>query len=160
MALRARGWLKRDKGEWSMKNRKHRPAWICTLAGKWVISRPDDLDLYLAEASNLQAAVEFLAQDSREFYDNRHRAMLARRLKHLPLDIKQRRVLLTGILAKLAAGRIDEQFMDQARLCLRLDANKTKATAVGLLSSEKQYIRRCASRILCSGIDDEGRETS
>lgn len=111
----------------------------------------DAVDFMLVRPSGLQEAVNFIAGNSRAVGDNRRRALLARRLKHVPLAAAQQEWLLMHILEKFRAGAIDEQFMDQLRLCLRLDPVRTLRCARNLQHSDKAYIQRCAGKVLRSG---------
>ncbi|MDF2447202.1 MAG: hypothetical protein K0S46_2438 [Moraxellaceae bacterium] len=108
----------------------------------------DDLDYQLKLPSGIDTAIRFLVDSSRAFGHNRHRALIARRLKHVPLSPEQADVVVEGILKKLREGDIDEQFMDQLRLCHHLSPERTRAVATELLGAEKEYIRRYAGRVL------------
>ena len=103
--------------------------------------RANDLDA-------IEAAVDFLCTSSRGRGDNRMRSKLARRLKHVDLSKTQISALTDSILNKFAAGDIDEQFIDQLRLCYFINPDTTKAKATELLNSSKEYIQRYAKKVL------------
>src|SRR6218665_2772057 len=97
----------------------------------------DDLDYQLKLPNGIEAAIRFLIGNSREFGNNRHRALIARRLKHIELTAEQSELAVDSILNKLQQGDIDEQFIDQLRLCHHLNRDKTRAVASSLLETEK-----------------------
>lgn len=111
----------------------------------------DDLDHQLRLPDGLDAAVQFLAGNSRGFGHNRRRALISRRLKHVFLTKEQEKALVEAILDKLRQGDIDEQFMDQLRLCRHLDPDKTREAASSLLEADKEHVRRYAKRALQLG---------
>lgn len=114
----------------------------------------EERQLELSSPDLIEAAVRFLAEGSRGFRHNRRRSILARRLKHVELTVEQKQLLLDAILDKLRRGDIDEQFIDQLRLCRHLDPARTAKVARSLLDSEKEYVRRFAARTLQLGRHD------
>jgi hypothetical protein len=71
--------------------------------------------------------------------------MMCRRLKHLELSRNSRAKLLRCILSRLQEGNFSEQFKDQLRLALHMDAKQTLKACEAALFSTKPYVQRYAS---------------
>lgn len=96
----------------------------------------------------IEAAVDFLCRSSRGRGDNRMRSKLAIRLKYATLSDVQITALTESIFNKFEIGNIDEQFINQLRLCYYINPDATKAKATELLNSPKEYLQRYAKRVL------------
>lgn len=96
----------------------------------------------------IDIAVHFLTTSSQGFHHNRFRAKVSRYFKHVKLSSVQEQKILTSILGKLSNGEIDEQFMEQLRYALFLDAHKTITCASQNLTSNKSYVVRYAQKII------------
>ncbi|HEY4360763.1 MAG TPA: hypothetical protein VGN17_07340 [Bryobacteraceae bacterium] len=96
-------------------------------------------------AAAKQRCIEFVLAETLGHWHNRARAMMCRRLKHCALTPAESRQLADAITARLAAGKIPEQFRDQLRLALHLDPQRTLEAAHSCLASRKEYIRRFAT---------------
>jgi hypothetical protein len=101
------------------------------------------------EAANRSVAirdcVEFVVAETGGFWHGRARAMMCRRLKHCELSREQSTNLLECILDRLATGRFSEQFRDQLRLAISLDADRCFEVADQCRASQKEYVRRFAA---------------
>jgi hypothetical protein len=86
--------------------------------------------------------VDFVCADTLGCWHNRARAMMCRRLKHIPLPTAQRQRLVTAILRRLEDGRIDEQFRDQLRLAIGLDPMACVAAASRVRAQTPTWVRR------------------
>lgn len=100
------------------------------------------------EHGAVETCVRFVCAETQNIWHGRGRAMMCRRLKHLPLTDDQTQRLVDGILHRLSAGRFSEQFRDQLRLALQLSREDTFTAARQLMSAEKPYLRRYAQWIL------------
>lgn len=96
----------------------------------------------------IELCVAFIEVDTLGNWHGRARAHMARRLKHCTLSPQQQARLLAAILGRLASGRFAEQFKDQIRLALFLDAAQALAVARNCLDHPKEYVRRYAAWIL------------
>lgn len=105
-------------------------------------------ELLTGDANALERCVRFVCAETRGDWHNRARAMMCRRLKHLELPRAHRERLLDAIAGRLLAGRFTEQFRDQLRLALHLDAHKTFAAAERAVKSEREHVRRLARWVL------------
>ena len=88
--------------------------------------------------------IEFVLAETKGHWHGRARAMMCRRLKHCELGRTNRARLLTGILRRLRSGEFSEQFKDQLRLALHLDAKQTLVACEGAMSSDRLHVRRYA----------------
>lgn len=108
--------------------------------------------LLLDDPEVVELCVAFIEADTPGNWHGRARAMMARRLKHCTLSEQQRTRLIEAILARLAGGRFAEQFKDQIRLVLHLDAAQAFAVAQHIqdhpLDHSKEHVRRYAAWIL------------
>lgn len=96
----------------------------------------------------IELCVAFIEADTPGNWHGRARAMMARRLKHCTLNPQQHSRLIEAILGRLVSGRFAEQFKDQIRLVLYLDAATTFAIARTCLDHPREYVRRYAAWIL------------
>jgi len=97
--------------------------------------RPDD-------PLAIDEVVKFVCAESINLWHGRGRAMMCRRLKHVPLSHGQSASLVGAILGRLTSGRFSEQFRDQLRLALHLDRAGTLLTARRGATSESAHVRR------------------
>lgn len=100
------------------------------------------------EATAIELCVAFLEADTSGNWHGRARAKMARRLKHCTLSPQQQSRLIAAILGRLISGGFSEQFKDQIRLVLHLDAAQMFAIARTCLDHPKDYVRRYAAWIL------------
>jgi len=107
-------------------------------------------DLLLIEDPEAIAwCVRFVAADTRGWWHNRARAMMCRRMKHCPLDDKQRSILVACIVERLQSGIFDEQFRDQLRFALKVDRQRVISAAHEILTGksaakQKEHVYRFA----------------
>jgi hypothetical protein len=83
--------------------------------------------------------------------------MMCRRLKHCELGRTNRTKLLTCILHRLRSGEFSEQFKDQLRLALHLDAKQSFAACESAMSSDRLHVRRYATWALSLPKASDGR---
>ena len=102
------------------------------------------------DASAIDEAVGFVVAETRGVGHGRARARLARRLKHVALTSTQRRMLVDAVVRRLRTGTFSEQFDDQWRLALLLDAPTMIAAATVALDDDRAFIQRAARRVLTS----------
>ncbi|HEY0734663.1 MAG TPA: hypothetical protein VGD69_07130 [Herpetosiphonaceae bacterium] len=100
------------------------------------------------EPEAIELCVAFIEADTPGTWHGRARAMMARRLKHCTLSPQQQTRLIEAILGRLVDGRFAEQFKDQIRLVLHLDAPEAFTIARSCLDHPKEYVRRYAAWIL------------
>ena len=105
-------------------------------------------DLLLETAGAKERAIAFFTQESQGLWHNRARALLARRFKQVVLTQVERRRLLDVIKARLAEGRISEQFKDQLRLALFLDQPEILKSALECTGSTRPHVVRYAHWLL------------
>lgn len=96
----------------------------------------------------VQRCVDFILAETQGLWHGRARAMMCRRLKHCGLGRAHRTVLVECITARLRSGNFSEQFKDQLRLALHLDAQRTLAAARKGLESARPHVRRYAEWVL------------
>jgi hypothetical protein len=96
----------------------------------------------------IERTVRFVCAETQGLWHGRGRAMMCRRLKHLELPRAHRDRLIGVILERLLGGHFSEQFKDQLRLALHIDAAKTLAAARGAAVSGRPHIRRYALWLL------------
>ncbi|MBS0450642.1 MAG: hypothetical protein JSS14_04965 [Proteobacteria bacterium] len=89
--------------------------------------------------------IEFVLAETEGHWHGRARAMMCRRLKHCRLGRTHRTKLLDCILRRLRTGEFSEQFKDQLRLALHIDAKKTQLVCEQAMSSERAHVRRYAA---------------
>ena len=104
--------------------------------------------LLIDDPDGVECCVAFFEGESRGYWHNRARAMIARRLKHCTLTAEQRERVTHVIVQRLAGGTFTEQFKDQLRLACRLEPERLRAVAAASLSSPKEYVRRYAAWVL------------
>ncbi|HEX6733299.1 MAG TPA: hypothetical protein VF096_00685 [Azonexus sp.] len=104
--------------------------------------------LLSGEQWSIDRCVEFVVAESHGYWHGRARAMMCRRLKHCRLGRTQRTQLVEAIVGRLLAGNFSEQFKDQLRLALRLDATRTLAAAHEALGSSRCHVARYARWVL------------
>ncbi len=104
--------------------------------------------LPLKDPTAISDCIRFIEADSKGLGHGRVRALMCRRLKHCPLSPAQRGRLVTCIAERLCTGRFSEQFHDQLRLALRLDAPRLFAAAHSCMHHSRDYVRRYAGWIL------------
>jgi hypothetical protein len=105
-------------------------------------------ELASAAPDAVERAVRFFCAESRGLWHGRGRALIARRLKHLPLPRAHRDHLVAVITDRLATGRFSEQFRDQLRLAMHLEPVKVLAVARKAKASDRDHIRRYAEWVL------------
>ncbi len=96
------------------------------------------------EPNVVDYCIEFVLAETKGHWHGRARAMMCRRLKHCELGRTNRTRLLNCILHRLRSGEFSEQFKDQLRLALHLDAKQTFAACEGAMSSDRPHVRRYA----------------
>ena len=74
--------------------------------------------------------------------------MMSRRLKHCHLTAGQRGRLIRAIVRRLVSGRFSEQFKDQLRLALHLDAAHVYSVARSCAHISAEHVRRYADWLL------------
>ena len=116
------------------------------LARAEVVALADELES--GNGAAVDRAVRFVRAETEGLWHGRGRALMCRRMKHVELSRTHREQLLDVILARLTFGHFSEQFRDQLRLALPLDAKETFAAADKALSSDKDYVRRYARWVL------------
>ena len=104
--------------------------------------------LRTGEPYAIDDAVKFVCAESINQWHGRGRAMMCRRLKHLPLSRGQSGRLVEAILGRLVSGQFSEQFRDQLRLAMQLDEKGTFLTARRAAKNEKPHVRRYAEWVL------------
>lgn len=101
--------------------------------------------LLSADPNTVDYCVKFVLSETKGHWHGRARAMMCRRLKHCALSRDTRANLLRCILGRLKTGEFSEQFKDQLRLALHLDARQTLSACQEALSSTKSYVQRYAA---------------
>ena len=104
--------------------------------------------LLLGEAGAKETAIAFFEQDSEGLWHNRARAMIARRVKNIPITQKEKERLVEAVKVRLSTGKISEQFKDQLKMALFLDRTATIDCARLSLSSQKAHIVKYARWII------------
>ena len=100
------------------------------------------------DAYAIDEAVKFVCSESENLWHGRGRAMMCRRLKHIPLSRGQSNALVAAVLGRLSSGHFSEQFRDQLRLALHLDRKGTLLLARRGAKSEKAHVRRYSEWVL------------
>jgi hypothetical protein len=96
----------------------------------------------------IETCVRFTCAETVNLWHGRGRAMMCRRLKHIPLARNQKDRLVKSILHRLATGQFSEQFGDQLRLALHLNSRATLAVATRALESGKPHVKRYSKWVL------------
>lgn len=104
--------------------------------------------LEFCEPVAVQRCVDFILAETKGLWHGRARAMMCRRLKHCGLGRAHRTALVKCITGRLESGAFSEQFKDQLRLALHLDAQCTIVAARNGLKSERPHVRRYAEWVL------------
>lgn len=104
--------------------------------------------LLTCEPGAVRHCVDFVGTDSKGLWHGRARAMMSRRLKHCPLEIRDQTKLVAVILKRLKTGDFSEQFKDQLRLALHLNASVTLSACRLASSSQQGHVRRYATWLL------------
>ena len=100
------------------------------------------------DARAVEQCIAFIEAETFGPWHGRARAMMSRRLKHCRLDDNQRERVTRAILHRLVTGRFSEQFKDQLRLVLHLDASRAYAVARSCQGASPEHVRRYAAWIL------------
>lgn len=105
-------------------------------------------EMLSGEKAALEQAVQFVCVETENQWHGRGRAMMCRRMKHAVLSNAQQGNLVGAILWRLTSGRFAEQFRDQLRLALQLDANATVLVAQREAQNTKPHVRRFTAWLL------------
>ena len=97
--------------------------------------------LLAPDAAAVEECVAFIEAHTLRVWHGRARAMMSRRLKHCRLTAGQSDRLLRVILVRLISGKFAEQFKDQLRLALQLDAAKVYEVARSCERAEAEHVR-------------------
>lgn len=100
------------------------------------------------DAAGVESCVSYFEATTQGLWHNRARAMMARRFKHCELTVVHRQRLTSCILDRLTKGEAGEQFRDQLKLGLHLDAPRFFGAATVLLNDSRNYVRKLAEWIL------------
>ncbi|WP_345540803.1 hypothetical protein [Variovorax defluvii] len=92
--------------------------------------------------------VAFVLAETKGCWHGRARAMMCRRLKHCTLGRTNRTRLMACILGRLRSGEFSEQFKDQLRLAMHLDADQTRQACASAVASERPHVQRYATWVL------------
>ena len=103
------------------------------------------------DPTQVEACVQFVCAETRGLWHGRGRALMCRRLKHVALTPAQQQRLVDTICTRLLTGRFSEQFRDQLRLAVVLDAAAVRTCAQQALLSEKPHVQRLARWAVGSG---------
>src|SRR5688572_27392433 len=87
----------------------------------------------------VEQCVAFIEAETLGPWHGRARAMMSRRLKHCRLGESQRERLIAAIMQRLVTGRFSEQFKDQLRLVLHLDASRAYQVARGCQGAAREH---------------------
>lgn len=104
--------------------------------------------LRTCEPLTVQRCVDFVVAETKGLWHGRARAMMCRRLKHCAVGRSHRTSLVACITGRLASGAFSEQFKDQLKLALHLDAPRTLAVCRDCLASGKPHVRRYAEWVI------------
>lgn len=104
----------------------------------------------------VETCVRFVCAETVNLWHGRGRAMMCRRLKHIPLARNQKERLVVCICHRLSTGQFSEQFRDQLRLSLRLDPRTTLAAATRALKSDRPHVERYAKWVLAHPVFGNG----
>ena len=96
----------------------------------------------------ISMCVDFVCCETRGVWHGRARAMMCRRMKHVGLDKNQSAQLVDSIASRLARGQFSEQFKDQLRLAMTLDASRLFSVARACQSSNLPHVRAYAEWVL------------
>ncbi len=104
--------------------------------------------LLKGDTGAVEQCIAFIEAETLGPWHGRARAMMSRRLKHCRISEGQRQRVMRAILHRLVTGRFSEQFKDQLRLVLDLDASRAFAAARSCQGAGPEHIRRYAVWIL------------
>src|SRR5512146_1643852 len=111
-----------------------------------------------AQPGVVETCVRFVCADTMKLWHGRGRAMMCRRLKHIPLARNQKERLVECILHRLTTGQFSEQFRDQLRLALHLDREGTLSAATRALESEKPHVKRYSRWVVAHAAMDNNAQ--
>lgn len=106
--------------------------------------------LLICEPVAINLCVNFILTTTKGTWHGRARALMCRRLKHCTVEIEHRTELVTAILRRLVTGEFSEQFKDQLRLALHLNATATLSACRMARDSERDHVRRYAAWLLAA----------
>ncbi|HEY9671895.1 MAG TPA: hypothetical protein V6D11_10650 [Waterburya sp.] len=104
--------------------------------------------LLLNDPDAVETSIKFIESNSQDGGHGRVRALMCRRLKHCTLSQQQRTRLVRYVVERLCTGAFAQQFKDELRLILFLDAPALFEAALKSLTDEREYVRRHAEWIL------------
>lgn len=104
--------------------------------------------LLLNDPDAVETSIKFIESNSQDGGHGRVRALMCRRLKHCTLTPQQRTRLVRYVVERLGTGAFAQQFKDELRLILTLDAPALLKAAMESLTDEREYVRRHAEWIL------------
>jgi hypothetical protein len=100
------------------------------------------------DSSSVDRCVEFVIAETTNYWHDRARAMMCRRLKHCDLNSVQSQLLVSSVTGRLTTGVFSQQFKDQLRLALRLDETETIEAARRGMSSSLLHVRQYSQWVL------------
>lgn len=92
-------------------------------------------------------AVNFFVDESRGIWHCRARAKICRYLKNAELAEETKDLLTATVVRRLTTGNFSEQFKDQLSMAIRFRPEHLNDVAIGLLDSNRDYVKRYASWI-------------
>ncbi|HEY9605111.1 MAG TPA: hypothetical protein V6C85_26135 [Allocoleopsis sp.] len=104
--------------------------------------------LLLNDPEAVETSIKFIESNSQDGGHGRVRALMCRRLKHCTLTPQQRTRLVRYVVERLYTGAFAQQFKDELRLILALDAQALFEAALESRTDEREYVRRHAEWIL------------
>lgn len=104
--------------------------------------------LVLEEPLAVERCIEFVVAETKGLWHGRARAMMCRRLKHCSLTEEQVSLLVSCIVCRLQSGAFSEQFKDQLRLAMHLNAPLLFKVSRSCSSNAMLHIRRYADWLL------------
>jgi hypothetical protein len=104
--------------------------------------------IIVGDPAAVETCVLFVCAETRGFGHGRVRARMCRRLKHATLSQQQRAAVVDAVCRRLTDGRFSEQFRDQLRLALVLDAPVVLLCAQRGLTSDVAHVQRMAAWVL------------
>ena len=104
--------------------------------------------LLLNDPEAVETSIKFIESNSQDGGHGRVRALMCRRLKHCTLTPQQCTRLVRYVVERLYTGAFAQQFKDELRLILALDAQALFEAALESRTDEREYVRRHAEWIL------------
>jgi hypothetical protein len=104
--------------------------------------------LLLNDSEAVETSIKFIESNSQDAGHGRVRALMCRRLKHCTLTPQQRTRLIRYVVERLYTGAFAQQFKDELRLILVLDAHALFKVALESRTDEREYVSRHAEWIL------------